>query len=161
MVKTAKRGEVPSAETYYEIPPQKTGHDYKPTEKDLKIEETVENMEKTGIAAGRLEKDISDTAPKRIVDVLKELALKIRKGSGREQYDIYQPVFDPRFGRMITQKVIYKKDDEDCVEFVTQDSETGEVLESKNYEFMNELPPDMAAKFETMLREENPKEKSN
>lgn len=161
MVKTAKRGEVPSAEAYYEIPPQKTGHDYKPTEKNLKIEETVENMENRGFAAGRLEKDVGDIAPKRVVDVLKELALKIRKGSGREQYDISPPVFDQRFGRMITQKMIYKKADKPFVEFVTQDSETGEVLESKNYEFMDELPPEIAAKFETKLREENPGKKSN
>lgn len=156
MAKTEKKSD---AKPFYGEKPER---DFKPTEeKDLKIEETVENMENRGFVVGRLEKDVSDTAPKRIVDVLKEVALKIKKGFGREQYDISQPFFDPRFGRMITQKMIYKKADEDWVEFVTQDSETGEVLESKNYEFMNELPPEMAAKFETKLREENPGEKSN
>lgn len=162
-MKKAGRGEIPDAETYYGIPSQKIGRDSKPTEKDIKIEEAVENMENTGIAAGRLEKDVGDTAPKRVVDVLKELALYIEKEVGQEKPSMPLYIFDKRYGRRVVNEM-FAKEGRDDVEFIIRDSKTGEVLESKNIKFMDELKkisPEYTELLEKILREGYPKEKSN
>lgn len=154
MAKTEKKSD---AKFFYGEKPER---DFKPTGKDLKIEETVENMEKIGIAAGRLEKDVGDTAPKRIIDVMKELALYAKKEVGREKPSMPTFCFDKRYGRIVRNEMFAKEGGDD-VEFIIRDNKTGEILESKNIKFMNELPPELFNMFEKMVREGYPGEKSN
>src|SRR3989344_523611 len=160
MTKKAERGEMPDLKTYYGIKQEKVGRDFKPTEKDLKMEETVENMENRGIPLGQIRKEAGDIAPKRVVDFLKELALHTKREMSQETYFISQPAFDTKYGRMVVGQMFYKEGAV-SVEFIIRDDETNEILESKNIKFMNELSPKYAEFLEKILREGYPDEKSH
>ncbi len=152
---------MPDAKKYFESSPERVSRDYKPTEKDLKIEKAARNIEETGMYKGReFSEEISDVVPKRAADWLNEMGLKTKGQAGNEEYEISESNFSERFGRMVRHKM-FSKNGGEYLEFITIDSETGEILESKNIRFMDELPSEMVAKFEAILWKGESGEKSH
>lgn len=163
MIKTAKKGEVPGTETYYEIPPQKAGHDYKPTEKDIEIEKTADNLENhSGIVSRRMDREVGDVAP--VIDWLKQMALdankeRINRTKEEPHWEILFYI-DEESGREVMSK-IFMGDDGRTIEFVAIDAKTGDIIKQENIDAMNKLPLKVRAMLEDRMRKDYPGEKSN
>lgn len=163
MVKTAKKGEVPSAETYYKIPPPKAGHDYKPTEKDIEIEKTVDNIEShSGVVFLRKDRGAGDMSP--VIDWLKQMALDANKErinrTKEEPYWETLPYFDEESGREVMSKIFMGHDGR-TIEFVAIDAKTGDIIKQANIDAMNKLPLRFRAMLEERMRKNCPEEKSH
>lgn len=157
----AERGEMPSMDKYFDaLSEEKSGHDSIPTEKELENERTAKHLLEHPEIAMESNKSGSDTAPKHLTDIWKKLALYTEKEVGQERLFMKTPYFDKGRGKMVVGEMLMK-DNMDDVEFVIKDSETGEILESKNIKFMNEFPEEYAEYLDKILREGYPGEKSH